>query len=96
MSYDLSAEGARRTEIENSIEEILRPYRHVKRLSTFYVIHVESIAMSETIRQNMANLANQIPERLLFIISPLMEGGRYNGILTTGDWDELNNITSLD
>ena len=40
LTYDLSAQGARRNEIESRIEEILNPYVHVKRLTTFYIIHV--------------------------------------------------------
>lgn len=96
MTYDLSATNARRTEIEERIEGILQPYRHVKRLSTFYVIHIDSAAMAESIRQGMDNLSREITETLLFIISPMMTGGKYNGLLQLGQWEELNAITNLD
>ena len=35
LTYDLSATGQQRTDIENQIVEIINPHRHVRRLSTF-------------------------------------------------------------
>lgn len=96
LSYDLSATGERRTELEGRIQTIINPYRHVKRLSTFYIVHVDNNAEWTTIRRQMTDLSQGIPERLHFIMSPLMEGGKYNGILPQGQWDDINVITNLD
>ena len=41
LTYDLSAQGVSRNKIGSRIEEILNPYVHVKRLTTFYIIHVD-------------------------------------------------------
>jgi len=96
LSYDLSATGERRTEVENRIHEIINPYRNVRRLTTFYIIHVSNNSEWETIRTQMTELSRQIPERLHFIMSPLMDGGYYDGILSQNQWTEVNAITSLD
>lgn len=95
MSYDLSATGTRRTEIEEQMRTILSPYRYVRRLTTFYIIHVNNNNESETIRRQLSDLSNRIDERLHFIMSPLMEGGYYNGILPEDQWAEVNAITNM-
>lgn len=95
LSYDLSATGERRSSIEERIDNILSPYRHVRRLTTFFIIHIQNEAQWEAIRSSLTALAQEIPETLHFIMSPAMSGGQYNGILQKGEWDEINNITSL-
>lgn len=94
ISYDLSAEGTRRAEIEDRMEKILAPYQHVKRLTTFYVVRVADQSEWDSIRNNLNSLSNDIPEELHFIMStPNQEPGKYNGILYRGDWDAINKIT---
>ena len=66
LTYDLSAQGARRNEIESRIEEILNPYVHVKRLTTFYIIHVNDNIAWEQIRQALTNLSQGIQEAFYF------------------------------
>ena len=95
LSYDLSAEGARRQEIEQNIEQILHPYRHVKRLSTFYIIHILTNADWENIRVALTKFAQEINESFHFIMTPPIDIGNYNGLLSKGDWDEINEIVNL-
>ena len=95
LSYDLSAEGSRRAEIENRIERVLSPYPHVKRLTTFYIIRVANAVEWESIRTGLNNLANDIQEEFHYIMtSPNREAGKYNGILYKGEWDAINEITT--
>lgn len=96
LSYDLGASGERRTQIENQIEEILSPYGHVKRLTTFYIVHITVASEWNTILSRLSELSQNITESFHFIMSPTMPtGSRYNGILNRGDWDEINNISNL-
>lgn len=96
LSYDLGASGERRTEIENQIEHILSPYTHVKRLTTFYIIHITVASEWDTILSRLSELSQSITESFHFIMSPTMPtGSRYNGMLSRGDWDEINNISNL-
>ncbi len=96
LSYDLGADGTRRAEIEEKIQTIINKYRNVKRLTTFYIIHVGNSLEWENIRSQLTNLSVEIPERLHFIMTPLMDGGKYNGILLEGQWEEVNAITNMD
>lgn len=94
LSYDLSLEaGARRNEIVSQIEGFLPANNFVRRLSTFYVVHVNSETEWNAILTNLSNLSRGIPEDLYFIMSPCMTGGRYNGILPKTEWDAINNLS---
>jgi hypothetical protein len=96
LSYDLGATGERRTQIENEIHSIIAPYRNVKCLTTFYVIHVSNHSEWELMRQQLSNYSTRISEKLNFIMTPLMDGGMYNGMLPQDQWININAITSLD
>jgi hypothetical protein len=96
LSYDLSASGERRTQIENEIHAIIAQYRNVKCLTTFYVIHVSNHSEWELMRQLLSNYSTRISEKLNFIMTPLMDGGMYNGMLPQDQWININAITSLD
>lgn len=94
LSYYLPLEeGARRNEIVSKIEGYLPADNYVKRLNTFYVVHINSEAEWNVILTNLSNLSKGIPEDLHFIMSPCMTGGRYNGILPKTEWDAINNLS---
>lgn len=95
LSYDLSAEGNRRTEIEQEIISVINPFRTVHGLSTFYIIHVDNPTQWESIRENLTNIARRIPENFFFIMTPLMSVGRYNGFLPQTLWNDINTLTDL-
>ena len=96
LSYDLAATNERRTEIETQIEQIISPYKYVKKLTTFYIIHITMQSEWDTILSKLAELSKKIPESLRFIMTPTMpSGSRYNGMLNRGDWNEINNISDL-
>lgn len=95
LSYDLSAQGERRRQIETEIVGVLGQFRHIRRLTTFFIIHVDNQNQWEQIRQSLTEIARRIPEDFYFIMSPLMSLGRYNGFLHQQEWDEINVITDL-
>lgn len=96
FSYDLAVPaGQRRNEIVEGIENILNTQRNVRRLSTFYIVHVNNINEWETLRQQFTGLSQTIPETLHFIMTPPQQGGHYNGLLATGEWNEINTIASM-
>lgn len=95
LSYDLDASGERRDHIENQIEEILSPYRHVKRLNSVYIVGIAVKSEWDTILSKLTKLSQSIIEKFNFIMSPTMSPGRiYNGVLNCGDWDEVNNVSN--
>lgn len=94
ITYELKAEGTRRADLEDKIEHILSPYRHVKRLSTFYVVKVSDRSDWERLRLALNGFANDIPEEFHYVMTdPVSLSGKYNGILYRGEWDEINELT---
>lgn len=94
FSYDLSLDsGTRRNEIVNQIEGILPVNNFVRRLSTFYIVHINNVEEWNAILNNMTNYSRGIPENLNFIMSPCVTGGKYNGLLPNNEWDAINNLS---
>lgn len=94
FSYDLGAEGQRRTEIETDINSIMAQYLYTKKLYNFYIIHIDVDSEWDTFLSKMSGLAKSVPEKFHFIISPVMSGGsRYNGLLPKGEWNEINDLS---
>lgn len=96
LTYDLSAQGVCRNKIESRIEDILNPYVHVIRLTTFYIIRVDDNNAWEQIRQALTKLSKEIHEAFHFIMTPPIKDGRYNGVLCGNEWDEINRISNMD
>lgn len=95
LTYDLGAEGEQRTIVENKISEILKPYKLVKKLTTFYIIYVPSTDKWDLLLSELTNLSKSIPDRFHFLMSPAMSGGIYNGVLPKEEWNSINEITNL-
>lgn len=95
FSYDLAAEGQRRSEIEARITDILSTYRNVRRLTTFYIVYVANQEQWNNLLRDLTNYLQPMQERAHFILSPPMVGGIYNGLLGPNDWTEINEITRL-
>lgn len=93
LSYDLSIEsGPQRTQIVNQIEGILPENNYVRRLSTFYIVHVETNEEWQRILNEMTTLSRNTSQ-LNFIMSPLMSGGMYNGYIPQNQWAAINQLS---
>lgn len=93
LSYDLSiAAGVQRDQIVEQIERILPENNFVRRLSTFYIIHIESNNDWQRILDAMTALSRNTPQ-LNFIMSPLMNGGIYNGYIPQDQWAAINQLS---
>lgn len=97
FSYDLQAEGQKRTDLEQRILNILTPYRHVRSLNNFYIIHVQNHAEWEAIRSLLTAIAKEVDgtNTFYFVMSPPQTEGRYNGYLPAGEWQGINQLTDM-
>ncbi|HWY13130.1 MAG TPA: hypothetical protein VN026_17470 [Bacteroidia bacterium] len=93
LATEIGVTGARRTQIEQEIDRILKPYKFARRLNSFYVVHINSTTEWDIILSQLQNYSKSIPEGFYFIMSPIIQGGRYDGMLETGQWDFINEIT---
>ena len=97
MSYDLRVPaGTRRKELEQRIADVINPCKNVSVLSSFFIIHVDDKSDWERIRKGLTEISTGIKETFYFVMSPLMDGGKYNGWLPNESWGPINEITNLD
>lgn len=96
ITYDLSLEGQERSKVEGFIETILHPFKHVKILTTFYIVHIDKLDEWIIIRNHLQELCNDLKGPLHFIMTPTMTGGFYDGYLISSEWNGINAITQQD
>lgn len=90
LTYDIHASGAKKTAIETSIQEILRPFNWVKPLTTTYIIQVAGQLQWNSLHAQLTQLGNGNLQLFNYILTPLMQGGRYDGFLNQNLWNEIN------
>jgi hypothetical protein len=89
VSWDISAQGEEWTRINNDLVAVLKPYSWVRPLTTLYVVNVSSQETWNTILAALQSTA-QRHGKVNFLMTPLMQGGGYNGFLPTNLWNEIN------
>ena len=90
VSWDISASGERHSELNKKMREGLDGYSWARPLTTFYVVRIETEAARDTIQSRLELVAKTAPEDVNFVVSPAMNGGRYNGFLPKDMWDKIN------
>lgn len=98
LSYDLGIEaGTRRSEIEKKIISCLPENAYTRQLNNFYIVRVENGSQWKTILNSITKISKEIPETLHFIMTPpsMERSIKYNGMLPTGSWKVINELTIL-
>ena len=93
LSWDIEAEGQKWTEINEAMKQGLSGYLWVRPLTTFYIVKANSQHDWDTIQKNLVGVAKRYSEEISFIMSPLMDGGRYNGWLPKDLWPKIRERT---
>jgi hypothetical protein len=91
LTYDIHSTGQTRSNIENQISAVINQYSWVKPLTTTFVVNVQGQAQWDIILNALTNISRNNPSSLNFLMTPLMSGGRYNGMLNENLWVEINN-----
>lgn len=85
VSWDIAA-GPKRSEIEQQMIDVLKPYPWVRPLTTFYILPA-TVGQRASINAALSSIANSVSQEVQFLISPLM-GGSYMG--RHSDWASIN------
>lgn len=93
LSWDITAENNRWKEINDQMHAVVAAYSWVKPLTTFYIVKVASQAEWDKILNTLGTIAKENKEKIHFVMTPLMNGGRYNGILPEKWWETINQRT---
>ena len=93
LSWDISASGDRWTKINDAMKEPIKGYSWVRPLTTFYVVKVQSTQDRDSLVDRLISVAKTFPEKIHFVISPVMTGGGYSGWLPKELWELINQRT---
>jgi len=93
VSWDIKAQGTRKEEINEALKNCLKGYSWVRPLESFYVVKVDSQATWDSILAGMVAVGRAYKGEVNFVLSPLMQGGRYNGWLPASTWPEMRKRT---
>lgn len=91
VTWDIT-EGPDRANLSSQMVEVLQPYSWVRPLTTFYIIKTDAVGR-ETINANLTKIGQRFPQRIRFVVTPLMQGP-YQGFLTQQDWTAINERTA--
>lgn len=83
--------GAQETlQIDGELRSILKPYAWVRPLKSFYIVTVDSKETWNKVLLGLQGVGRKHERKVSLVISPLMVGGRYDGLLSKDLWDAIN------
>lgn len=94
VSWDISAPQPRWSAINDQLFAVISGYAHLRPVNTFYIVRVASQAEWDAVRLGLTNVALATTDATIhFVMTPLIQGGRYDGRLPTTTWPEINRLT---
>jgi hypothetical protein len=79
-----------RKAINGRMREALDGYSWVRVMPSVYVVKIDEADERDVLHERFREIVTSVPETVHFLISPLMEGGRYNGWLPNRLWPKIN------
>lgn len=70
--------------------EALKGYSWVRVMPSVYVVKIDGPDGRDVLHERFKEIVQSVPEPVHYLISPPMEGGRYNGWLPKRLWPKLN------
>ena len=93
VSWNIKTFGQKSNEINAAMKEGLSGYSWIRPLQTLYIVGVDSQDDWDSIRGNLVSTAKKYPRKVIFVMSPLMDGGKYSGILPKELWPKIRKRT---
>lgn len=93
LSWDISAQNPRWQEVNNRLFTAIAWRKPLKPLNTVYLVHVQSATDRKAIIDALNQVATSVSERVLILVTPLMQGGGYDGRQPPAMWNEINRLT---
>jgi len=91
--WNVKAQGPEKQVVEDALKVNLTGLSWVRALPHTYVVKVRSQSEWVALKDRLVETCQQYSGRANFLISPVMEGGRYNGYLPKTAWPKLNERT---
>ena len=94
VSWDIKSEGEAWKRLNNQLVEQLKGYSWVRPLNTFYIVQISSQAHWASLLGKFQAVVKDDSKEINLVMSPAMQGGRYDGMLPKDTWEEINNRTT--
>lgn len=92
VSWDIPVSTPNRADFETKLIDCFRSFQHVKPLTTFYIIKVASQNEYSNVLTNLQNVGKTV-NGLRLVATPIMTGGRYDGLHINETWQAINQIS---
>lgn len=91
VSWNIKALGARKSALNDEMKSCLKDYSWARPLeNNVYVVKIDTAEEREILQDRLLKVAKEAPEKVHFLMSPAMDGGRYNGWLPRPMWAKIN------
>jgi hypothetical protein len=92
VAWDIEATPDRIKAINGEMKAALQGFSWVRALSSLYIVKLDDLDDRDTINEKLKSVANEAAadEKVHFLISPAMDGGRYQGWLPKRLWPKIN------
>lgn len=88
VTWDIADGVPPRSEINEMMVAVLKPYPWVRPLTTYYIVETD-IFGRQAIYNGLLSIGQRFPTRVKFLITPLMQG-QYTGFVAQTDWPHIN------
>ena len=93
VSWDIPSTQTNRHHIESQLVDTFKKFPYVKPLTTYYIVKVDTQAQYSSVIANLQNVGKTAGNGFKMVISPVMNGGRYNGLHDNETWNLINQIS---
>ncbi|MGB5033883.1 MAG: hypothetical protein WBO76_17300 [Saprospiraceae bacterium] len=92
LSYQVDVQGDKCDIIHTDIQNVLSKYNKVKLFGETYIIQIRKVTEWEDIREGLSQITEQSGCDCKFIMTPIVQGGYYNGWLENNKWKQIEEL----
>lgn len=88
--YVVTEDKSEQKAVNDRMKEALSGYSWVRVMPSVYVVKIDEADERDVLHERLKETVKGISETVHYLISPLMEGGRYTGWLPKRLWPKIN------
>jgi hypothetical protein len=92
LAWDITAKDDRAKAISGEMKSALDGFSWVRVLRNVFILKIDAVEDRDNLHEKLKRVASEVgeDEKVNFIISPALEGGRYQGWLPKRLWPKIN------
>jgi hypothetical protein len=93
VAWEIKAKGQKWSDMNEVLKAVIKPYSWARPLSGLYIIKVSSSQERQKIADGLTAAVKSADVEASYVMSPVMDGGSYEGWLPKAMWDSINERT---